>query len=98
MDQQLAQRRERVRELKTLVATNKQLLKEESERLNRLLIDGPFDMAYAIAEGTPHDVPLQLRGEPTMRVRSCRVALFACWVVRCPSDSKEADDCSWPDG
>jgi len=32
--------------------------------LNTLLIEGPFAMAYGIAEGTPHDVHIQLRGEP----------------------------------
>lgn len=35
-----------------------------SEELNRLLIDGPFPMAYAISEGTPHNAPIQERGEP----------------------------------
>ncbi len=29
-----------------------------------LLADGPFAMAYGVAEGTPHDVRLQRRGEP----------------------------------
>ncbi len=32
--------------------------------LNKALEDGPFAMTYGMAEGTPHDVPIQLRGEP----------------------------------
>ena len=35
-----------------------------AEELNRLLIDGPFPMAYAISEGTPLNARLQKRGEP----------------------------------
>jgi hypothetical protein len=35
-----------------------------SEELNRLLIEGPFPMAYAITEGTPLDSKIQKRGEP----------------------------------
>ena len=30
----------------------------------RLLANGPFAMAYGMAEGTPHDVRMQMRGEP----------------------------------
>lgn len=32
--------------------------------LNRLLVDGPFPMAYGVTEGTPHNCRLQKRGEP----------------------------------
>ncbi len=32
--------------------------------LNKALEDGPFEMTYGMAEGTPHDVPMQMRGEP----------------------------------
>lgn len=35
------------------------------EQLNSLLSDGPFPMTYGMAEGTPHSVPMQLRGEPS---------------------------------
>jgi hypothetical protein len=34
------------------------------EELNRLLIDGPFPMAYSISEGTPLNARIQKRGEP----------------------------------
>jgi mono/diheme cytochrome c family protein len=43
--------------------------KEDSQRaaeeLNRLLVEGPFPMAYGMAEGTPHNARIQLRGEPS---------------------------------
>jgi mono/diheme cytochrome c family protein len=38
---------------------------QAAEELNRLLSDGPFPMAYGMAEGTPHSVHLQMRGEPS---------------------------------
>ncbi len=37
----------------------------DAEALQRELTNGPFDMAYAVAEGTPHNVAMQLRGEPS---------------------------------
>jgi hypothetical protein len=44
-------------------------LAEESVKaraeLERLLVDGPFDLAYAMSEGTPVNSRLQLRGEPS---------------------------------
>ncbi len=33
-------------------------------QLDALLVSGPFAMTYGVAEGTPHDVRLQMRGEP----------------------------------
>ncbi len=39
--------------------------KQAAQELNTLLADGPFAMAYGMAEGTPHAVPIQLRGEPS---------------------------------
>ncbi len=32
--------------------------------LERLLAEGPFELAYAVSEGTPHEARVQLRGEP----------------------------------
>ncbi|MBN8249018.1 MAG: DUF1553 domain-containing protein, partial [Verrucomicrobia bacterium] len=32
--------------------------------LETLLANGPFPMAYAVSEGTPHDARVQIRGEP----------------------------------
>lgn len=39
-------------------------LQQRLQELNDALARGPFEMAYAMAEGTPHDVQIQLRGEP----------------------------------
>ena len=39
-------------------------IKVDSEKLTTLLINGPFEMAYGVVEGTPHDARLQMRGEP----------------------------------
>jgi hypothetical protein len=36
----------------------------EKQELNNLLAEGPFALAYGMAEGTPHNVRMQLRGEP----------------------------------
>ncbi len=41
--------------------SNAELMKQE---LNKLLAEGPFAMAYGMAEGTPHKVRMQMRGEP----------------------------------
>ncbi len=40
---------------------NAELSKQE---LNKLLAEGPFAMTYGMAEGTPHNVRMQMRGEP----------------------------------
>jgi len=37
---------------------------EIRKELERLLASGPFEMAYAVSEGTPRDAALQIRGEP----------------------------------
>ena len=34
------------------------------QELNAMLIDGPFELAYAVGEGTPRNTRIQLRGEP----------------------------------
>lgn len=34
------------------------------KELERLLIEGPFDLAYGVVEGTPHNARFQHRGEP----------------------------------
>ncbi|MBC8113930.1 MAG: PSD1 domain-containing protein, partial [Candidatus Saccharimonas sp.] len=40
---------------------NAELSKQE---LNKLLAEGPYAMTYGMAEGTPHNVQMQMRGEP----------------------------------
>ena len=39
--------------------------KKASQELTSMLVGGPFEMAYGMAEGTPHSVSIQLRGEPS---------------------------------
>lgn len=60
-----ASRRHRVREIRTLLASTQNETARAAEELNSLLANGPFDMAYGMAEGTPHNVRMQLRGEPS---------------------------------
>ncbi len=53
-----------------IVATRERLesLKREAElarrELETLLAEGPFELAYAVSEGTPRDAHVQRRGEP----------------------------------
>ena len=54
-----------VTRLRHQLTTLKESLKSDAETLQRDLTSGPFELAYAVAEGTPHDVAIQLRGEPT---------------------------------
>ena len=57
-------RRSQVRQLRQQLAetlTDAELSKQE---LNKLLAEGPFPLTYGMAEGTPHNVRVQLRGEP----------------------------------
>ena len=55
--QQIQKLRQQLAELQS----QSELLDQE---LRTLLANGPYPMAYAMSEGTPHDVPIQLRGEP----------------------------------
>lgn len=57
---------ERVNDLKNKMTAIRSKISGEMEELNRLLVEGPFEMAYGVTEGTPHSVPIQLRGEPTL--------------------------------
>jgi mono/diheme cytochrome c family protein len=60
-------REARIARVKTLrqqladLMTNVELSKQE---LNKLLAEGPFEMTYGVTEGTPHNVRMQMRGEP----------------------------------
>ena len=58
-------RYEQARVLKTRIAEGKAKASSEAQELNRLLVDGPFEMAYGVTEGTPHNVRIHLRGEPS---------------------------------
>ncbi|MEO6183784.1 MAG: DUF1553 domain-containing protein, partial [Verrucomicrobiota bacterium] len=57
-------RRARVGDLrKQLAALGRDVAKNTWE-LTTLLVEGPCEMTYGVVEGTPHDVRLQMRGEP----------------------------------
>ena len=59
-----AARRARVAEIRTQLGTLAGSADELQRELGLLLAEGPFAMAYGMAEGTPHNVSIQLRGEP----------------------------------
>ncbi len=60
-----ASRRSRIREIRTQLAAAQNDTGRAAAELNSLLANGPFEMAYGMAEGTPHNVRMQLRGEPS---------------------------------
>jgi hypothetical protein len=60
-----ASRREQVIALKNEIAESKARALKDAEELNKLLVEGPFEMAYSVTEGTPHSVRIHLRGEPS---------------------------------
>ena len=62
---ELAGRRDKAMSLKKEIAESKVRAQMDAEELNRLLVEGPFEMAYSVTEGTPHSVRIQLRGEPS---------------------------------
>ncbi len=62
---EVAARREKANALKKKIAECKAKTLKDLVELNRLLVDGPFEMAYSVTEGTPHTVRIQLRGEPS---------------------------------
>ncbi|MFO0999417.1 MAG: PSD1 and planctomycete cytochrome C domain-containing protein [Planctomycetaceae bacterium] len=62
---ELMARKEQATAIQKQLATAREEAQKAGQELNSLLTDGPFPMAYGMAEGTPHDVPIQLRGEPS---------------------------------
>ena len=54
-------RRERVNELRTKLAD----LQSVGDKIEKQLLEPVQGMAYAVAEGTPHDAPIHMRGEPS---------------------------------
>ncbi len=59
-----ALRRERAIQIRQQLTAIQGATQQAAEELNSLLTDGPFAMTYGMAEGTPHNVRTQLRGEP----------------------------------
>ncbi|MBX7168010.1 MAG: PSD1 and planctomycete cytochrome C domain-containing protein [Pirellulales bacterium] len=59
-----SQRREQVAALRAERNELNHAADEAKQELDRLLSNGPCPLAYAMAEGTPQNVPIQQRGEP----------------------------------
>ena len=57
-------RRARVTELRQQLVSRQANADLSKQELNKLLAEGPFAMTYGMAEGTPHNVRMQMRGEP----------------------------------
>ena len=57
-------RRAQVTELRQQLAQREAAADAARRELNSLLAEGPFELAYAVSEGTPRNARLQLRGEP----------------------------------
>lgn len=58
-------RREKAAAIQKQLEAARVEVQKAGQELNSLLTDGPFPMAYGMAEGTPHDVQIQNRGEPS---------------------------------
>lgn len=58
-------RKQQIAELRQQLTALQTQLDRDRKDLETLLIDGPFAMAYGMAEGTPHNVRMQMRGEPS---------------------------------
>ncbi len=61
---EFAAKREKAAAVRKQLAAIQAETKRAAEELSELLTNGPFPMAYGMAEGTPHNVHVQLRGEP----------------------------------
>lgn len=57
-------RRARIAELRKRLASQQAGVELAKQELNQLLASGPFKMTYGVSEGTPHNVRMQMRGEP----------------------------------
>ncbi|WP_397569326.1 PSD1 and planctomycete cytochrome C domain-containing protein [Schlesneria sp. T3-172] len=57
-------RRTRLKEIRQQLAATQADAEISRQELNRLLAEGPCAMTYGMAEGTPHNVRIQVRGEP----------------------------------
>ena len=58
-------RRERIALLKSRLTDLERRAQQDQQELTRLLNHGPFPLAYAMSDGSPHSVRIQKRGEPT---------------------------------
>jgi len=58
------ERQERIARLREQVREGERAWSRAEAELGRSLIEGPYPLAYAMGEGTPHDEAVHLRGEP----------------------------------
>ncbi len=57
-------RRNKSAEIRKQLDELRAIAERQRQELSKLLAEGPCAMTYGMAEGTPHNVRLQLRGEP----------------------------------
>jgi len=60
----VADRRQQVQALRARMAEHNRQIEAVRRELDRLLAEGPMELAYGVVEGTPHDARFQQRGEP----------------------------------
>ena len=60
----VANRRQQVAALRSRMAEHNREIEAVRRELDRLLAEGPMELAYGVVEGTPHDARFQQRGEP----------------------------------
>jgi hypothetical protein len=81
-------RRRRIGEIESRLKALQSEAQAAAVELERLLVEGPFPMAYGVSEGTPRDAFFQVRGEPDQpRERVRRGALSAVSPARMTSPS-----------
>ncbi|MFN0128276.1 MAG: DUF1549 and DUF1553 domain-containing protein [Verrucomicrobiales bacterium] len=64
-DDKASEKRTRLADLRRQQREEEEAATRAREELDRMLVDGPFPMAYAMSEGSPRDARLHLRGEPS---------------------------------
>ncbi len=57
-------RRQQVQALRARMSEHTREIQAVRRELDRLLVEGPMELAYGVVEGTPHDARLHQRGEP----------------------------------
>jgi hypothetical protein len=72
-------RQERIALLKSRLTDFERRGQQDRQELERLLIHGPFPLAYAMSDGTPHSVRIQNRGEPSTPGAEVPRGFLAIW-------------------
>lgn len=57
-------RRREIASLRNEIVRRSEAAEQMRKELKKLLSEGPFELAYAVSEGTPREARMQLRGEP----------------------------------